>query len=191
MAIVAGLDLSINSPAICVWNTEHPHKFENIRFYNYGKIKRLNGTYAKGNVNILVQEPYATEEERFRKVANWVKAVIVSEGVTDVSLEGYSMGSKTNNICQTAECCSLTKQNLDLLGIPFEIIPPTTAKKYFTGAGNAEKPEIIKAFTDIMGFDLVKHLDIQTKVPKPVDDLADAYSILRNHSIIKKHMGEA
>lgn len=190
MYILAGLDLSYNSPAICVWNSDDPHDFDHIRFYNLGRVKKLEGTHGHGNVNVMVQEPFENDEERFRRVANWVKAVLVSEGVTHACLEGYAMGAATNNICQTAECCSLTKQNMNLLGIPFEIVPPSTAKKYFTGKGNAKKPEIISQFTAMMGYDLVKSMDITSKDMKPVDDIADSYSMLRNHSIAKLLLGD-
>lgn len=190
MAIFAGIDYSMNSPAICVWNENDPLDFEHLKFYNFGKVKKLEGNHGVGNVNVMVQENYEANEPRFRAIAAWAKAVMIANGVTDAIIEGYAMSSKaSNNLCQTAENCGLLKQQLYTLGIEFEVVAPTQAKKLFTGKGNAKKPDIIEEFTRFMKHDLLKSMDITNKEGKPVDDIADSFSIMRCHSKIVEKYG--
>lgn len=192
MAVIAGVDYSMNSPAIAIWDDETPHEFKNIMFFNYGKVKKLEGKHGVGNVRVFVQDPFEHNEERFRRIANWAKGIFIAMGVTDVCLEGYAMGNSknSNNIMETAENCSLLKQDMRDLVIPFEVITPSSVKKKFTGNGNAKKPEMIAKFTSLMKHDLVKSMDIQNKEMKPVDDIADAYAILRCHSKVVEQLGE-
>lgn len=191
MAIIAGIDYSMNSPAIAVWNSNDPMDFAHVRFYNFSKTKRLEGMHGVGNVSIMIQREHETNEPRFRAIAAWSKAVLSMEGVTDAALEGYAMNSKnSNNLCQTAENCGLLKQQLYTLGIDFEVYAPNEVKMAFSGKGNADKDLMIETFTSFMKHDLVKSMDITAKAKKPVDDIADSYAILRMHSKTKELLGD-
>ncbi len=107
MAVIAGIDYSMNSPAIAVWDDETPHTFENILFFNYGKVRKIEGKHGVGNVRIACQDPTESNEERFRAISKWAKSILIACGVSDAALEGYAMGSSnTNNICQTASVVS-------------------------------------------------------------------------------------
>jgi hypothetical protein len=69
------------------------------------------------------------------------------------------------------------------------IISPTEGKKMLFGKGNAKKEDMIQSFIDNRLNDNVliensfwnycKENDIDFKQPKPIDDLVDAYGILK------------
>lgn len=191
MAIIAGIDYSMNSPSICVWDTETEHKFENLRFFVYTRTKKWEGCFGKGNVHISLQEPFESNEERFRRVANWAKAVFRTLGVDAAAIEGYSMSTKdSSRLCQIAEHTGLLKQQMYSLDIPFEIYTPSNVKKCFTGNGAAKKPEMIEQFTKLMKYNLIQSMDVTAKDMKPVDDIADSYAIMRRHPLCVETLGE-
>lgn len=196
MTIYAGIDYSMNSPAITVWDsTKGPLKFSNCISYNFGKwsrVKDIQGDH--GNICILKQPTTSCDEERFLAIAQWAKAVLVQHKVERASLEGYSYGSKGVSF-EIGENTGCLKQVLFTLKIPFFLVEPTTVKKNATGNGNAGKDKLYNAFLEEEGV-LIEHqigypkfndakLNVKIdSVPwelKPVDDIIDSYFILKSH----------
>ncbi|CAL9961380.1 RuvC-like Holliday junction resolvase [Vibrio phage D528] len=179
--IYAGIDYSMTSPAIAVWDSSTPFRFENIRFYNYYTVKKYEGVFGKqGNISILMQEPHESNEERFRRLSMWAKAVLLQEKVTDASLEDYAMGAK-GAVFHIGENTGILKQVLFQLKIPFTTPKPTEVKKVFCGKGNAKKDEMITAFNDLFNVEMHKIIGAPKLDSKPVDDIVDGLAVLANH----------
>ena len=65
-------------------------------------------------------------------------------------------------------------------GIPLEVIPPTTVKKFASGKGNSDKEQMHQAFMEDTGVDLRwKITPDKTKVGNPVSDIVDSYYICK------------
>ena len=105
-----------------------------------------------------------------------------------VSFEGTSYGSKmgTNNMIDMAAGAAILKLKMLKALKPDDLltIAPTTIKK-FAGKGNMNKLELFFAFQENRindqsllkseFFGLVSALDCGKKIPKPLDDLVDAF----------------
>lgn len=108
-----------------------------------------------------------------------------------ISFEGTSYGSKmgTNNIIDMAAGAAILKEQMisqlhveDIL-----TVAPTTIKKY-AGKGNMNKLQLFEAYQKNVNEDpilaqsplhkMVKNLEIGKKIPKPLDDLVDAYFLV-------------
>lgn len=187
MSIIAGIDYSYTSPAICVWDTETEFQFSNLRFYGMTKTKKYCGLFGD-NILMTAYPIYKTEEERFREIAKWSRAVLESEGVESVVLEGYALGSRSGMIFQMAENTSLLKQYLDTAKIDFKTPTPTEVKKFFTGRGahtgkndrERKLPMILRA-EEMLGVKFMDILGSDKEHTKPIDDLCDAFAIMCMH----------
>ena len=108
-----------------------------------------------------------------------------------IGLEGFSYGSISSSTLDLAMYNSFLRMKLiehfgsDVLNI----ISPTEGKKMLFGKGNAKKEDMIQAFIDNRLEDDVlmentlwkycKEKSLDFKQPKPIDDLVDAYGILK------------
>lgn len=108
-----------------------------------------------------------------------------------VSFEGTSYGSKmgTNNMIDMAAGAAILKLKILKTLNPDDIltVAPTTIKK-FAGKGNMNKLQLFESFQKNVNEDpilaksplwkIVKDLEIGKKIPKPLDDLVDAYFLV-------------
>lgn len=108
-----------------------------------------------------------------------------------IAFEGTSYGSKmgTNNVIDMAAGAAILKLKLLKTLSPEDIltVPPTTIKKY-AGKGNMNKFQLFEAFQKNVNEDpilaksplwsIAKDLEIGKKIPKPLDDLVDAYFLV-------------
>ena len=79
-----------------------------------------------------------------------------------------------------AENTGILKYKLYDCGIPVEIMPPTTVKKYATGKGNANKEAMYEAFLEQHKYVLeLKDIMGQDTLDSPVTDIIDAYYICK------------
>jgi Holliday junction resolvasome RuvABC endonuclease subunit len=185
--ILAGIDYSYTSPAICVYDTKDKFEFQNLKFFNFyadARKTKLNGQF--GNVLIQNHPDYSTQEERFRNICQWAAKKLGDAGVEEVCIEGYAMGASSGLVFNIAENTSLLKQHLDTYSIPFSTPTPSQVKKNFTGKGNAKKDamvaEFYKRFPDghlhtILGI---------KEMAKPIDDIVDSCAVLLCHEHFKE-----
>ena len=96
-----------------------------------------------------------------------------------VKLEDYSFASKGKTF-HIAENMGMLKYKFYKLDIPFELIAPSSVKKYATGKGNSNKESMIEAFRETAGFDLLSELDCTYN--SPASDIADSYFICKYQS---------
>tara|TARA_R100000458_G_C8113716_1_gene135449 strand:+ start:56 stop:412 length:357 start_codon:yes stop_codon:yes gene_type:complete len=100
-------------------------------------------------------------------------------GCEQIAIEGYSMGSK-GKVFHIAENTGVLKYKIYNSGIPLEVIPPTTVKKFATGKGNADKLKMHKTFINDVGVDLREKITPdKTKISNPVSDIVDSYYICK------------
>ena len=117
--------------------------------------------------------------------------VIIDDEVI-IGLEGFSYGSISSSTLDLAMYNSFLRMKLienfgsDVLNI----VSPTEGKKVLFGKGNAKKDDMIQAFIDNRLEDELlmvnafwkycKTKGVDFKQPKPIDDLVDAYGILKS-----------
>jgi hypothetical protein len=140
---------------------------------------------------------YSSQElnkiKRYDKMADDIVNLILQEsqqgdGYT-IAFEGTSYGSKmgTNNMIDMAAGAAILKLKMLKIFKPEDIqtIAPTTIKK-FAGKGNMNKLQLCQAFLDNVNGDpflmkgelfhfVTNNITIEKKIPKPLDDLIDAY----------------
>lgn len=173
--VIVGIDYSMCSPAICVYDTETELKFENLHFFNINDKKKLKGSY--GNIRIETFPVYNTQEERFRNICNWAGKVLVDMKVESAAIEGYSFGASAGLVFNIAENGSLIKQFMSLNSIPFTTPPPSQVKKSFTGKGNSKKDAMVLKFEEILNVKINEILGIKP-MAKPIDDIVDSFAVL-------------
>ena len=108
----------------------------------------------------------------------------------NIALEGFSYGSKGNSFIDIIQYNTfLRKELIDKYSIEnLSVFQPSHVKK-LAGKGNANKHFMAKAFQDDVLNDKslrstklgkwCKGRDFSTKIPNPIDDIIDAYFILK------------
>lgn len=178
--IVAGIDYSITSPAICV-HTGAKWKFDNCTFFYFTKQKRqqffnIDGAEFHG----YVKPEYASPQQRFDQNAQWAAKALRSMLCDKATIEGYSFGSK-GAVFDLAENAGLLKHYLWQGGLRFDVAAPSQVKKAATGKGNADKLRMQEAFFDEVpqAKDLRSLLGQTPAAFNPSSDLIDAYFICK------------
>lgn len=69
-----------------------------------------------------------------------------------VAIEGYAMGKMTSHAHAQGELGGLIRWALTRKGIPYVEIPPSNAKKYATGKGNANKEAVLAEAIRRLGY---------------------------------------
>jgi len=147
--------------------------------------------------DFTTSDAYSSQElnkiKRYDKMADDIVNLILQEsqqgdGYT-IAFEGTSYGSKmgTNNMIDMAAGAAILKLKMLKIFKPEDIqtIAPTTIKK-FAGKGNMNKLQLCQAFLDNVNGDpflmkgelfhfVTNSITIENKIPKPLDDLIDAY----------------
>lgn len=171
MKIVAGIDYSMTSPAICIHHSD-TWGIQNCLFFFRTSVKKMElkipmfeGTLA---------QPYICEEERFYNNALWAEGILKEFEPTFVALEGYAMGAK-GKVFHIGENTALLKHIMWRNKMPFVVPPPTVIKKFATGKGNANKEAMEAAFMLETLCDVRKLVGQSELSNNPSSDLIDAY----------------
>lgn len=175
--IIAGLDYSYTSPAVCIFNCSGDYKIYGIR------AKKKQESSNKNLILLDYPEYKAGDQmDRFDKLSTLFIDVIIAQGVQKVFLEGYAYAGAGNTF-DIGEATGIMKYKLKLLGIEVEIIPPTVVKKFATGKGNANKLSMLEFFCQQNDHKIkiqdIEEKDFTTNIPKPLDDIVDAYWLCR------------
>jgi hypothetical protein len=144
--------------------------------------------------SFLIREREKLED--CRSIASLITNSLISFFGSDnaqVSLEGFSYGSTGNSFIDIVQYNSFLRSSLlETYGSDkISIFQPSHVKK-LAGKGNANKHYMIKAFQDDVLNDkdlrntklwkYVQGKDFSEKIPKPLDDLVDAYFILNSQT---------
>ena len=154
------------------------------------------------DVTLVSQPDFSKEEEfssvelakikRYDRMADDIINLVLQEsfkgdGFT-IAFEGTSYGSKmgTNNMIDMAAGAAILKLKLLKTLMPEDLmtVAPTTIKK-FAGKGNMNKSQLFEVFfNNGIGdenlekspfYEWIKSQDFGKKIPKPIDDLVDAF----------------
>lgn len=173
---VAGLDYSMTSPAICLYDdADGEMKFENCRAYYLTQVKKYDNI-VKNIVGNYFE--YTNEMVRYDLISSFFLDRLMENGVDKVFIEGYSMGSK-GKVFNIAENTGILKYRLWNFGIEFESVPPTVIKKFATGKGNADKEKMQIAFMAENNTNIKFELGMTEKQWNPSSDIIDAYWICK------------
>lgn len=147
--------------------------------------------------DFTIGDAYSGQElnkiKRYDRMADDIVNLILQEsqqgdGYT-IAFEGTSYGSKmgTNNMIDMAAGAAILKLKMLKIFKPEDIqtIAPTTIKKY-AGKGNMNKLQLCQSFLENVNGDpflmkgelfhfVTSTVDSEKKIPKPLDDLIDAY----------------
>ncbi len=207
--IKIGIDFSLTSPAICIYKNDEYHfiSFFNDGGKDWRKSKSKTYRYHNELCDIIEVIPYTRyiDDSNYRNeqktkmsdalmIVNLIidKLKVIIDDEVIIGLEGFSYGSISSSTLDLAMYNSFLRMKLienfgsDVLNI----VSPTEGKKMLFGKGNAKKDDMIQAFIDNRLKDdiLLKNVfwqyckenDIDFKQPKPIDDLVDAYGILKS-----------
>ena len=177
--IIMGIDPSINCTGVCIYDdTQNVHKYymivskctrkmkefvsDSISIIEYGKREANKGDYSIKEYN---------KSHNIFDICNIIKDIIARYKPDIVQMEGISYGSRTS--AALADLAGLNFAiRMTVLGqnIQFNILAPTTIKKFAVGNGAAEKDVMIASWKKL-DKNIVNISDIK------VDDLADSYFI--------------
>jgi Holliday junction resolvasome RuvABC endonuclease subunit len=173
MLIIAGLDWSMTSPAVCVHKGDE-WSVENCTFYYLTQKSKF--LICTDQIKGTLYEEYSSQQERFDNLSDWGLKIMNDNKTTKVGLEGYSYGSSGSRLFEIGENTGLLKFKMWSFGIDFEVYAPTSVKKFATGKGNANKERMWESFLEETNLNIF-HL-IGQEVGKnwnPVSDMVDAY----------------
>lgn len=168
----AGIDYSMSSPSITVGPSKD---FKKCKTFFYTDKSKLEGVH-QHHIYGIMKLPYEHEMERFSNITEWAMSILKQFKVTEVCIEGYSMGSK-GRVFGIAENTGLLKYMMWKNNIKYHTPAPTSVKKDFCGKGNAGKDLMYEAFVEKTNVDLVAIFN-QKPDSNPISDIADSYAML-------------
>jgi Holliday junction resolvasome RuvABC endonuclease subunit len=176
MNIVAGIDYSMASPAICihvgdVWN------FKNCKFFYL--VKKDKHLVVTDQLKGSLYPEWQVDPERYDNLSRWARTILSEYNVHNVFIEGYAFNS-VGRIFQIAENTGALKYQLWKQGLPYDVYPPTMIKKFGCGKGNANKERMWETFKEETDYNIFNILGIEEgKNWNPVSDIVDAYYIAK------------
>jgi len=174
--VIAGVDYSLTSPAICV-HAGKEWSYDNCRFYYLVNKEKHLEVEDERYVPTLYPN-YSEDVDRFHLLSEWTVGNILSDSADLVALEGYAFGA-VGRVFQIAENGGLLKYKLWEQEIPVSNYPPTMIKKFATGKGNANKEMMIESFESETGVDIREKCGVTNKQWNPISDIVDAYYIAK------------
>ena len=175
---IVGIDYSITSPAICIYDNSLPFSFENCVFkFLTGKKKYARKIVT--NIEGQLFEDYQNDTQRFDLISEW--AIEQIKGADVVALEGYAFSAQ-GLIFNLAENCGILKHKIYKRNIPLVILEPAKIKKVGHGKGNCNKDMMHEAFVSQTKINLQEMFEQKT-LSNPVTDLVDAYFIVKTYMV--------
>jgi len=205
--IRAGLDISMNSTAICVLK-DNEYKWINFAPNITDKTRKFDEFAAIDNCNLItfnknitphnqqtLSQSIENKYKNFNNLYNQITSNLfdVHGGEFDsICVEGPSYNSRGRAQIDLVVCNHYIIFKLFEKGLKdITFIPPSNVKK-LAGKGNFNKFQMLEAFKlNILKDEIleksefykwVQQKKITTKsIPKPIDDMIDAYFILKHH----------
>jgi Holliday junction resolvasome RuvABC endonuclease subunit len=174
--IVAGIDYSLTSPAICI-HEGHEWNYDNCSFYYLVQKEKHLNTFSPFYPTLYPS--YENDVERFQNLASWSLGILKAHKVEKCFIEGYAFGA-VGRVFQIAENAGLLKYFLWNNKIRFEVHPPTVIKKFATTKGNANKEKMHDSFVEENLVDIRDRIGILNKNQwNPISDIVDSYYIAK------------
>ena len=180
--VVAGIDLSLRSPAVTILNptTEQGFLVKFNQCHSYYLTDKSKNILSTENITGSLFGAWETQEERYETIAEWVISILQKHKIKSVGLEDYAYSKSISSLTPLAENMGLLKYFLWKNDISYDLYAPSSIKKCATGKGNADKQAMKDAFYqdnndfDIMALFNKKPID---KVISPIHDIIDSYYI--------------
>lgn len=175
--ILIGVDYSITSPAITVFNQDSGE----LRFICFRQKKK--DVSLDSRVNMLEMPVYGCEQERHHLLSTklFEAAVGCFGAIGGAYMENYAYAG-SGQVFNIAEATGCFKQLLFRNGIPLDVFQPTSVKKVATGKGNAKKHEMLAQFTKDVADPYPWFGRVyagEEKIISPVSDIVDSYYVLK------------
>lgn len=184
--ILAGIDYSMTSPAIVVYNgpKDEPFSHKNCKAFYFDDRKNapLRPTCE------MTLKPgwyplWMVPEDRYQQLASWALSILLTENVHEIYLEDYAFGgskSKPGLVFNMAENGGVLKNNLFLMGIDIKKVSPTALKLWVADHGQAKKQDFERVFKEETGIDDIrKILWLTDKAQTPISDIIDAFYLCK------------
>ena len=173
--IIAGIDYSMSSPAICIHQGDE-WSFSNCSFYYLTNKKKF--ATPKHPFYPTIHDNFDTQEERFDNISTWALKTLPDNVNTKVFLEGYAFGAK-GVVFQIGENTGILKHKLwKTYENPLQVLQPSAIKKFATGKGNANKEVMYEAFIKETSCNLQGHFLCKIG-ESPMSDIVDSYYIAK------------
>ena len=193
--IIIGIDYSLNSTGIAIWNkTLNTFKYFNVTSNAKSTVhKKLNSLInfkyyeipqVKSDFNQMLRLSLITD-----LIIGSIEEYLLDKKLydTEIRIEGFSFNSKGNSFVDLISGQSFLRRDLIDLGYVPYIIPPKTLKKKFTKNGSADKLIMLdefmtsktalkKLFSEINST-TVALVSKSGKLVSPVSDIVDAYAL--------------
>jgi len=179
--IVAGIDYSINSPAICIippfLKDEVIVPFAHCHFHYL--THRPSAVVSEANIHGELMGDWNNESERYGTISEWATRVLKSYKCVSIGIEGYAWKSKSSSLTQLAENCGLLKYFLHTNGMDYNIFTPSSVKRFATSNGNSNKSQMYDAWIADTGICLnsVFGREPDANLKAPISDIVDSYYI--------------
>ena len=175
---VYGIDYSMTSPAICLFDGEEWH----ARFLTQTEKHQKHYTFQTplGVIEVTGDpyKDYTCQEQRFDNISEWVMACI-DDPEAKIVIEDYAMGAK-GKVFHIAENCGLLKHKIWEEGFKYSTLAPTALKKFATGKGNSDKNAMHEQFIKDTGVNLMREMTPNAKdCGNPVSDVVDAFYLAK------------
>ena len=176
--VIAGLDLSINGSAV---------SFSDGKFYYQTTTKKR--LFSNEHFSSRLVESFGGKLDSVKYYLNAVDLVktVVESGAEEAAIENYAFGKKEDvgYVFSIAEAAGMVKFGLMQNGIKVFVYSPTEVKKFATESGSATKVKMVeahfKAEPDSYIKDLLKKIGEEERYGSPVNDLCDAYWLMKIH----------
>lgn len=148
--IIAGIDLSLNHTGIVVLDDKGQILYQEAIILKTRQKDNKKYHFMQFKVNNTVSEPeeLVSDEnheidqlKRIIVIRNRVKRIIGLFDIKHIAIEGYNMGRTGNQgaVYQIGELAGLIKVLLRENNKDFQLVSPSSLKKFITGSGTAQK----------------------------------------------------
>lgn len=176
MISVAGIDLSLTSPSICIFSGIE-FRFDQCHFYFLTGKNNHSKFYSERLIGSFVED-YNSQEERYHKISCWALKALAMHHVSQVYIENYAYAA-TGRVFHIAENGGVLKYRLWLNRYNVFSIAPTIIKKFACGKGNAKKEDMQVAFITETNYNVKDVLGLSNKQWNPSSDIIDSYYICK------------
>ena len=174
--IIAGVDYSMTSPAICVHRGDY-WDFENCQFYFMSTKKTVCKKHMEGRILGSFLDKSVSNDQRYENISYWAMTHLLM--LDHVSIEGYAFAAK-GRVFDVAENTGVLKHKLFSTNTKYSVCSPPVIKKYASGSGSSDKDAMYECWKEDTGVDLMSLLSPkQKRVGNPVSDIVDSYFIAK------------
>jgi hypothetical protein len=174
---IAGVDYSMTSPAVCVYDGGKDFDFQKCRIYYYTTKPKYAVQKLGYQLNGFLANPPKDPMGRYEYISGWALPHILSSDY--VCIEDYAYGAK-GQVFNIGENTGILKYRMWREKKKHSTVAPTQVKKFATGKGNANKEAMHEAFLEETGINLMAVYKAKgEKIINPVSDIVDAYYVCK------------